>query len=149
MLCGFTAPSINGSPALTQSPSWTLTCLPFGMRYSLDSLLPLTTTTLMPLCAPLNSTMPSISVTIACSFGRLASNSSATLGRPPVISFVFVVSRGIFARISPGATIWFLSTSICAPAGSRYRARLPVEGILSVTLPCSSFIDILGLMLVG
>ena len=40
-------------------------------------------------------TMPSISEMTACSFGLRASNSSATRGRPPVMSLVFVVSRGI------------------------------------------------------
>jgi hypothetical protein len=38
---------------------------------------------------------------IALSLGFLASNSSATLGRPPVISFVFEVSFGSLAKTSP------------------------------------------------
>jgi len=38
---------------------------------------------------------------IALSFGLLASNSSATRGRPPVISFVLEVSLGNLARTSP------------------------------------------------
>ena len=48
--------------------------------------------------------MPSISETTANSFGLRASKSSATRGRPPVMSFVLVVSRGIFAITSPAAT---------------------------------------------
>ena len=48
--------------------------------------------------------MPSISVTMAKSLGLRASKSSATRGRPPVMSFVLVVSRGIFASTSPAAT---------------------------------------------
>ena len=38
---------------------------------------------------------------MALSFGLLASNSSATLGRPPVISFVFEVYLGNLAKTSP------------------------------------------------
>jgi hypothetical protein len=38
---------------------------------------------------------------IALSLAFLASNNSATLGRPPVISFVFVVSLGNLAITSP------------------------------------------------
>ena len=38
---------------------------------------------------------------IALSFGLLASNNSATLGRPPVISLVLELSLGSLAIISP------------------------------------------------
>ena len=55
----------------------------------------------MPLTKPANSTAPSISVMTACSFGLRASKSSATRGRPPVMSLVLVVSRGILAMMSP------------------------------------------------
>ena len=48
-------------------------------------------------------TTPSISAMMACSFGLRASKSSATRGRPPVMSLVFVVSRGIFAMTSPAS----------------------------------------------
>jgi hypothetical protein len=41
---------------------------------------------------------------IALSFAFLASNNSATLGRPPVISFVLVVSFGSLAITSPAKT---------------------------------------------
>ena len=41
---------------------------------------------------------------MALSFGLLASNNSATLGRPPVISFVFEVSLGNLAKTSPAET---------------------------------------------
>ena len=40
----------------------------------------------------------------ASSLGLRASNSSATRGRPPVMSLVLVVSRGIFAMMSPAST---------------------------------------------
>ena len=38
---------------------------------------------------------------IALSFGLLASKSSATRGKPPVISFVLEVSFGSLAKTSP------------------------------------------------
>tara|TARA_B100001027_G_scaffold133100_1_gene92166 strand:+ start:289 stop:459 length:171 start_codon:yes stop_codon:yes gene_type:complete len=41
---------------------------------------------------------------IALSLAFLASNNSATLGNPPVISFVFVVSLGSLAITSPAET---------------------------------------------
>ena len=37
MSCGFDEPSISASPARTRSPSCTLMCLPFGIRYSFGS----------------------------------------------------------------------------------------------------------------
>ena len=48
-----------------------------------------------------NRTMPSISEIVAGSFGRRASNSSATRGRPPVMSRVLYASRLILAIVSP------------------------------------------------
>ena len=41
---------------------------------------------------------------IALSLGLLASNNSATLGKPPVISFVLDVSLGSLAKTSPAET---------------------------------------------
>ena len=58
-------------------------------------------TSLLPFESFPKETIPEISVTVALSFGRRASKSSATLGRPPVISLVFVVSLGIFDTVSP------------------------------------------------
>ena len=49
-------------------------------------------------------TIPEDSASIAGSFGFLASNKSATLGKPPVISFVFVTACGILAIKSPAST---------------------------------------------
>ena len=43
---------------------------------------------------------------IALSLAFLASNNSATLGSPPVISLVFVVSFGNLAITSPAKTFW-------------------------------------------
>ena len=61
-----------------------------------------TTTLRMPLWTSPRWTVPSISVMIAGSLGLRASKSSTTRGRPPVMSLVFVVSRGIFTSVSPG-----------------------------------------------
>ena len=102
MSWGLDEPSMSGSPARTWSPSWTLMCLPLGMRYSRGSPTSGVTTTLrLPLVSLPKLTVPSISLMTANSFGLRASNSSATRGRPPVMSLVLVVSRGILAITSP------------------------------------------------
>ena len=62
---------------------------------------------------------PSISAMTACSFGLRASNSSATRGRPPVMSLVFVVSRGILAMMSPASTRSPSVTAMFAPTGRK------------------------------
>src|ERR1700730_13290521 len=61
----------------------------------------------------------------AGSLGLRVSNSSTTRGRPPVMSFVLVVSRGIFASTSPGWTSSPSATIKWARDGMRYffRAR--------------------------
>jgi len=58
----------------------------------------------LPLTSFPKITCPSFSAIIALSFAFLASNNSATLGSPPVISFVFVVSFGSLAITSPAET---------------------------------------------
>ena len=66
---------------------------------------------------------------IAVSRGLRASNSSTTRGRPPVMSLVFVVSRGIFASTSPACTSSPSRTIRWAWVGMRYffdSERLPV-----------------------
>ena len=78
-------------------------------------------------------TTPSISVMTAGSFGRRASNSSTTRGRPPVMSLVLAVSRGILASTSPGVTSAPSSTMRWAPEGSRYlRSILPFSSRISM-----------------
>src|SRR6266851_5721804 len=123
MSCGFDGPSINGSPARTRSPSCTLTCTPRGSAYSRGSA-PGSSGTMMifrcPLTMPPCLTIPSISEITAVSRGLRASNSSTTRGRPPVMSFVFVVSRGIFASTSPADTISPSCTIRCACDGMWY-----------------------------
>ena len=79
---------------------------PCEIRYSFGSPTSGVMTTLrLPLVSLPNETMPSISEMTACSFGLRASNSSATRGRPPVMSLVLVVSRGILAMMSPASTV--------------------------------------------
>ena len=51
-----------------------------------------------------NVTTPSNDANTAIFFGRLASNNSDTLGRPPVISFDFWVAFGVLPRISATST---------------------------------------------
>ena len=63
------------------------------------------TTLRLPLVSLPNDTSPSISAMMAWSFGLRASKSSATRGRPPVMSCVFVVSRGILAMTSPASML--------------------------------------------
>jgi hypothetical protein len=93
-------PSALRPPALGH-PWRTASALPFGIRYSLGSPTSGRTTTFrFPLVSLPNSTQPSISLMTAWSFGLRASNSSATRGKPPVMSLVFDVSRGIFARMA-------------------------------------------------
>ena len=54
----------------------------------------------------------------AASFGRRASNSSATRGRPPVMSRVLALSVGIRAMTSPGFTLAPGSTEMIASTAS-------------------------------
>ena len=103
MSCGLTEPSISGSPALTWSPSCTPICLPLAIRYSAARRLPASRRPCAcPWCPCRRRPVPSISEMTANSLGLRASNNSATRGRPPVMSLVLVVSRGIFAMTSPG-----------------------------------------------
>ena len=60
----------------------------------------------LPRTVPPISTMPSIFAISAASFGRRASNSSATRGRPPVMSLVFAILRGVFASNAPARIFW-------------------------------------------
>ena len=64
-----------------------------------------------------NDTVPSISVITAGSLGWRASKSSATRGRPPVMSRVLYTSRLILAILSPGWTVAPLASSSWAPTG--------------------------------
>ena len=55
----------------------------------------------LPRTVPPISTMPSIFEISAASFGRRASNNSATRGRPPVMSLVLATLRGVLASNAP------------------------------------------------
>ena len=75
-------------------------CLPFGIRYSLRLVAlvrRLDGDAALVLVVLPNRTVPPISAMIAASFGRRASNSSATRGRPPVMSRVLALSVGMRA----------------------------------------------------
>ena len=105
MSCGLKEPSLMTSPLLTVSPSKTLILLVLGINVSLtisspDSL-PVIINLLLPFVSLPHDTTPLSSANIATSFGFLASNKSATLGNPPVMSLVFEDSLGILARTSP------------------------------------------------
>ena len=63
------------------------------------------------------STMPSILEISAASFGRRASNNSATRGRPPVMSLVLDVLRGVLAISVPATILSPSFTTMCAPEG--------------------------------
>ena len=68
-------------------------------------------------CAP-KSTMPSILEISAASFGRRASNSSATRGRPPVMSLVFdALARRLGQQACRRRSCRLRSTTMCAPDG--------------------------------
>src|SRR3990167_3321965 len=66
--------------------------------------------------------VPLISARIEASFGRRASNRSATRGRPPVMSRVLEVSCGIRAITSPTPTCAPSATPTRALAGRKYWA---------------------------
>ena len=72
-------------------------------------------------CLPLVSlpklTVPVTSASMPASFGERASKSSATRGRPPVMSRVFETSCGMRASTSPTCTCWPSRTAITAPTG--------------------------------
>ncbi|MNL15363.1 hypothetical protein D3C87_1363460 [compost metagenome] len=99
-------PSDKGIPALIKSLSCTKICFESGTRYFLiwpsrDSI----EISRLPRLTPPKVTTPSISVTTAGLEGLRASNNSVTRGRPPVISRVLPVERGILTKIPPSFTV--------------------------------------------
>ena len=64
-------------------------------------------------------TVPSISAMTAAFLGFLASKSSLTRGKPPVMSFDLVTAFGIFAKISAFETLSPSFTLITALASSK------------------------------
>ena len=73
---------------------------------------------LFPLNSEPNSIVPEMSAICAAFVGFLASNNSATRGRPPVISFVLVVSLCTFERGEPTSTLSPSFTIMLAPTCS-------------------------------
>src|SRR5487761_2073430 len=117
MSCGSAGPSTIISPLLTTWPSCAVTCLSFGIRYSWATpSRSVMTRRCLPLVSLPNETVPVTSASVPASFGARASNSSATRGRPPVMSRVLEVSCGIRARTSPTATCWPSFTVMIEPS---------------------------------
>ena len=116
MSCGSAGPSTIISPLLTTCPSCTEMCLSFGMRYSWAAP---SKSVMMSRCLPLvslpNDTVPVTSASSPASFGERASKSSATRGRPPVMSRVLEDSCGMRASTSPTLSCWPFFTVMMAP----------------------------------
>ena len=70
----------------------------------------------LPFVSLPNDTVPVTSASMPASFGERASKSSATRGRPPVMSRVFDVSCGIRASTSPTPTCWPSFTVMIEPS---------------------------------
>ena len=104
----------------------------------------MTTTLRLPLVSLPKETMPSISVMTANSFGLRASNSSATRGRPPVMSLVLVVSRGILAMTSPALDLVALGDHDVGAHRQEVAGRRPSEPGSFGVLPCSSLMEMRG-----
>src|SRR5881394_89218 len=138
MSCGFTGPSVSRSPARTRSPSCTRKCFPAGTSYSCASPSSgCTQISRLPRLISPNRTTPSTSEIVAGSFGRRASNSSATRGRPPVISRVLYASRDTLASTWPAYTSWPSSIMSCAPSGiTKSRSRFSLSPFFWTTSMC-------------
>ena len=136
MSCGSIEPADKRSPARIKSPSWTKRCLPNGTRYvrlSLPSGLSINTSREPRFGWPIDI-VPSISPTTAGSLGCRASKSSVTRGKPPVISRVLPMSRGIFTKIAPAWITSPSSTFKCARVGIGYDETL-CPFLLTIAIP--------------
>jgi len=91
----------------------------------------------LPLVSLPKDTVPVASASTPLSLGERASNSSATRGKPPVMSRVFWPSIGIRANTSPGPTSWPSRTCTKAPTGKPIVTEWSVPGILT-SLPVAS-----------
>jgi hypothetical protein len=96
----------SDSPLLTTWPSCTRMFFSLGTSssHTLPSGSVICRRTL-PLVSLPKEMVPVISASVPLSFGVRASNSSATRGRPPVMSRVFWPSIGIRASTSPGPDV--------------------------------------------
>ena len=94
------------SPWVTLAPSKTLSNLVLASICTCSLPLPsVIISRRLPFVSLPNDTTPVCTASSALSFGSLASNKSATLGNPPVISLVPDVSRGVRAITSPIPTL--------------------------------------------
>ena len=84
-----------------------------------------------------NDTVPVTSASTPASLGERASNSSATRGRPPVMSRVFEVSCGMRASTSPTPTCWPSLTVMIEPIWKVMLTGSSVPAIFT-SLPSSS-----------
>ena len=117
MSCGSAGPSTIDSPLFTTWPSCAVTCLSFGIRYSCGTpSRSVMTSRCLPFVSLPNDTVPVTSASRPASFGERASKSSATRGRPPVMSRVFDVSCGMRASTSPTLTCWPSLTVMIEPS---------------------------------
>ena len=91
----------------------------------------------LPFVSLPNDTVPVTSASMPASFGERASNSSATRGRPPVMSRVFDVSCGIRASTSPTLTCWPSFTVMIEPIWNVMLTGSSEPAIL-ISLPFSS-----------
>ena len=91
--CGLNGPSETISPLSTFSPAKIFICLVLGIRvaktFSFSSVI---TSLSLPFVGFPQETIPEAPASTADYLGFLASNKSATLGNPPVISFVLADS---------------------------------------------------------
>src|SRR5690606_8673030 len=95
-------PSDNGIPALTKPFPCTKICLDTETKYFLICrYLASIELSRLPRFNPAKVATPSYSENTPGVDGLRASNNSVTRGRPPVISRVLPVARGILARIVP------------------------------------------------
>ena len=110
MSWGLYGPSEMISPLVILSPSNTDKVLCFGINISVFCIFLVApsgviTNLTLPLVSLPNEMIPVASDKTEASLGFLASNRSATLGSPPVISFVLDATRGIRARTSPAVNL--------------------------------------------
>ena len=104
----------------------------------------MTITLRLPLVSLPKETTPSISLMTAYSLGLRASKSSATRGRPPVMSLVLVVSRGILAMTSPGVDLVALADHDVGAHRQEVAGHGVRAGNLQRSCPRSSLMEMRG-----
>ena len=128
-------PSVNASPACTNSPSCTKICLDFSTKYS----------TLLPVPSEIiilslflkgfpNVTTPSNEANMVIFFGLLASNNSETLGRPPVISLDFFELLLVFYQLYICNLNSFPSVTFKEVLGSKEYLIISLSSVAKITV---------------